>query len=345
MKADVTIMGAGIFGLSCAWACAKAGARVRVIERHGIGAGASGGLVGALSPHVPSGWNAKKQFQFESLTMAEGFWAEVADSAGTDPLFARAGRLQTIADDAAVALAGARSEAARGVWGNAAVWEVIGAAEAGPFAPISPSGWLIRDTLSARIHPRRALAALAEAVTATGGKVIIGDDRPEGTVIWATGTAGMDELSRGLGRTVGTGVKGQAALLRHDAPVAPQVFADGLHIVPHGDGTVAVGSTSERDWSGADDTDAQLDALIAKARAVVPALAGTPVIDRWAGLRPRAATRSPILGAWPGRPGHFIANGGFKIGFGIAPKVGQVMAALVLEGRDEIPAEFGPGAL
>ena len=35
---------------------------------------------------------------------------------------------------------------------------------------------------------------------------------------------------------------------------------------------------------------------------------------RWAGLRPRARSRAPMLGAWPGRPGHFIANGGFKIG-------------------------------
>ena len=43
---------------------------------------------------------------------------------------------------------------------------------------------------------------------------------------------------------------------------------------------------------------------------------------------------------WPDRPGHFIANGGFKIGFGMAPMVGEVMADLVLEGRDAIPQGF-----
>ena len=47
-----------------------------------------------------------------------------------------------------------------------------------------------------------------------------------------------------------------------------------------------------------------------------------------------------MLGAWPGRPGHFLANGGFKIGFGMAPRVGEVMADLVLEGRDRIPEGF-----
>ena len=60
---DVTVRGGGIFGLACAWACAQRGARVRLIEARAIGAGSSGGLVGALSPHVPEQWNAKKQFQ------------------------------------------------------------------------------------------------------------------------------------------------------------------------------------------------------------------------------------------------------------------------------------------
>ena len=32
MASTVTVMGAGIFGLSCAWECLKRGARVRVIE-------------------------------------------------------------------------------------------------------------------------------------------------------------------------------------------------------------------------------------------------------------------------------------------------------------------------
>ena len=47
-----------------------------------------------------------------------------------------------------------------------------------------------------------------------------------------------------------------------------------------------------------------------------------------------------MLGPWPGRPGHFIANGGFKIGFGMAPKVGEVMADLVLTGQDARPRGF-----
>ena len=72
--AEVTIYGAGIFGLSIAFTCLRRGAKVRVIDPNGPGAGASGGIVGALAPHVPENWNEKKAFLFESLVMAGSFW-------------------------------------------------------------------------------------------------------------------------------------------------------------------------------------------------------------------------------------------------------------------------------
>ena len=124
----------------------------------------------------------------------------------------------------------------------------------------------------------------------------------------------------------------------------PQLFVDGLHIVPHADGTTAIGSTSEREFTEATGTDAQLDTLIETARAALPKLREARVLERWAGLRPRSKSRAPMLGAHPLHKGQFIANGGFKIGFGMAPKVGQVMADLVLDGRDRIPAGFRPEA-
>ncbi|MFC3059847.1 NAD(P)/FAD-dependent oxidoreductase [Paenirhodobacter populi] len=337
-RADrITVRGGGIFGLACAYSGAIRGARVTVVEPRRIGAGASGGTVGALAPHVPEQWNPKKQFQFESLLMAADFWADVA-RLGSDPGYARLGRIQPLADADQVARAHARAMGARDHWGEAAVWRVAEAAEF-PFAPLSPTGLVVHDSLTARIAPRTACTALAQAVIALGGQ-IVPEAPDEGAVIHATGHEGLADLSRAFGRPVGNGVKGQSALLRLDPGAVPQVYADGVHIVPHADGTVAIGSTSERDFATPDSTDAQLDALIAKARAICPALAEAPVTDLWAGVRPRARTRAPMLGPWPGRPGHFIANGGFKIGFGMAPKVGAVMADLILEGRDAIPAGF-----
>ena len=65
--AEVTIKGAGIIGLSIAWECIQRGAKVQVIDPHGIGAGSSGGIVGALAPHVPENWNEKKPFNSKAF--------------------------------------------------------------------------------------------------------------------------------------------------------------------------------------------------------------------------------------------------------------------------------------
>jgi glycine/D-amino acid oxidase-like deaminating enzyme len=209
------------------------------------------------------------------------------------------------------------------------------------FAPATPTGLLIHDTLSARLHPASACIALARALRVGGAEIVEGADAADrGAVVHATGWEGLAALSAALAHPVGNGIKGQALLLDHDARDAPQIFADGLHIVPHADGTTAIGSTSERQFDAADTTDARLDTLHARAVAICPALTGAPVLSRWAGVRPRARTRSPMLGPWPGRPGHFVANGGFKIGFGVAPKVAETLAELILEGRDEVPAGF-----
>lgn len=339
-RPDLTVMGAGVMGLSVAWAAQKLGARVRVLEAQGIGAGASGGVVGALMPHVPDHWNAAKAFQRDALLKAPDWWGGVQAASGLSTGYARTGRLQPLADSAAADAARARAKDAARLWLGRAEWHVV----PGPAAwgPVSPTGLVIHDTLSARIAPVRALAALAGAIRAAGGRIEPGDvpDGP-GPVVWATGAAGLAALSAGLGAPVGAAVKGQAAVLAHDAgPDAPQLYADGLHIVPHADGTVAVGSTSENAFGDPVSTDALLDAVIARARAACPALEGARVIARWAGLRPRARSRAPMLGEWPGRPGHFVANGGFKTGFGIAPLAATLLADLVLTGTDAMPPEF-----
>ena len=340
---DVTVYGAGAFGLSVAWSCARRGASVRVIDPNGPGAGSSGGLVGALAPHVPENWNDKKQFQLESLLMAADWWAEVAATGGQDSGYGRTGRLQPVASEDALTLAHARAQGAAQLWHGRADWSVIPADQAGDFAPLTPTGWLIRDTLTARMHPRMACAALIAAITARGGQITRNGD-PEGRIVWATGVAGLEQISAAHTRSFGTGVKGQAALLQFDRRTAPQLFADTVHIVPHADGTVAIGSTSERDYTDPTSTDAQLDTVLARAIAAVPALADAPILERWAGVRPRARSRAPVLGEHPLRPGEFIANGGFKIGFGMAPKTGETMADLILDGRDTIPPGFAPAA-
>ncbi|MDT8343918.1 MAG: FAD-dependent oxidoreductase, partial [Thermohalobaculum sp.] len=148
------------------------------------------------------------------------------------------------------------------------------------------------------------------------------------------------------GAPAATGVKGQAALMaaRLD-PAAPVIQAGGLFIVPHAGGRVAVGATSEKQWT-APDPDAALDALIAGARALAPALRDAPVIARWAGIRPKAPGREPLVGPLPGAPRLLLATGGYKVGFGIAHLVGDALAALIAgdPAAPALPPDFAPAA-
>jgi len=331
MAIDITVRGAGISGLSVAWACIRRGARVRVVDPNGVGTGASGGIVGALAPHVPEQWNPKKAFQFESLLMAENWWSEIEKVGGLPSGYGRTGRLQPLVEGGRV-LAQSRSEGAKTFWKGQAVWDIIPADA--PFVPPTETGELIHDTLSGRIHPAQACAALVAAILALGGEVVSAAP-DEGQVIWATGYEGLNKMTAAHHRLVGAGIKGQAILLDYDARTQPQLFIDGLHIIPHFDGTTAIGSTTERNWTDPTTTDAQCDDLLSRARAAVPILEDVAEIRRWAGIRPRARTRAPMLGPHPFRDGEFIANGGFKIGFGMAPLCAEKLT-------DFHPAKFRP---
>jgi glycine/D-amino acid oxidase-like deaminating enzyme len=90
--------------------------------------------------------------------------------------------------------------------------------------------------------------------------------------------------------------------------------------------------------------DGVLEDVLARARELFPALQSAAVLRRWAGLRPRAKSRAPMVGRHPMRSGEYVANGGFKIGFGIAPGIGEMLADLVLDGVDRVPEDFAVSA-
>ncbi len=353
-KRDVIIVGGGIFGLSCAYACVRRGLTVRLLEGDRLASGASGGVVGALSPHVPDAWNPKKAFQFRALTMAPRFWADIGRFG--NPGYRAAGRLMPILSQHALEIAHIRQQGARDLWQGQAQWRVYppGHAAALINPKVAPVG-VIHDTLAAHIFPRAACDALGHACAALGVDIQQGwrvDDITQGQVAGPKGTASAEmiivaagvpgfallEPKGGLGR----GVKGQSALLDAQLPKdMPTLFADGIYVVPHGSRGTAVGSTSENDWTGATTTDGQLDDVVRRARDLCPALEGANVTERWAGLRPKARRRDPLLGPIPGQPGVLAALGGFKIGFGIAPLVGEVLADFAQGRAPDVPDSFG----
>ncbi len=348
----VIVVGAGIWGLACAYACARRGDEVSIYDAGRVGDGASGGIVGALGPYVPDEWTHKKQYQFEALDTAAAFWETVDAQSGLASGYGRIGRLQPLLTPKAVALAHAREISAQELWKGRFEWRIEPRPDsmserAAPFG-------VAHDTLSARIHPAKATASLAAACRALGVALLenhpvtsISDNAISGqwgtatadAVIVASGVAGFDMIAPYTSLHPGSGVKGQAAVLGADMTGHPQIYAEGVYIIPHADGAVAVGSTSEKTWA-TDGIDEQLDTVIAKARAICPILENAPVQQRWSGIRPKARRREPMLGAVPTLKGVYTALGAFKIGFGLSHKIGETVASQIRGEPVDIPECF-----
>jgi len=363
---DLLVAGGGVMGLWTALFAAQRGLSVHLVDRRHIGAGASGGVLGALMPHLPDRWNAKKAFQFAALVSIEAEIAALEAETGLSAGYRRSGRLipVTKAQNRDTAMGHARD--AQSVWSmpeRSFAFEVLNAAPiAGwPVAEAMPHG-LVHDHLAARLSPRGLLAILKAAlerqpkVTITQGVGLSALDPAAGLVRLDDGTllsfghcvlaAGIDTFPflqslAPFAKPVGMGVKGQAALLRASVdPGLPVIFADGLYIVPHENGVVAIGSTSENNFADAHSTDGLLDALIEKARLMVPVLAEAPVVERWAGVRPKAIGREPMIGKHPDHANLSLMTGGFKVSFGLAHALARAVLNEIEGGTLDVPPSF-----
>ena len=350
-KYDIAIIGGGLAGLTTAFHACKAGMSVVLLDRGSVGGGASGGLVGALAPHMPEHWNEKKQYQFEAMAISASFWGEVEALSGLTTGYLRAGRLQNIFDERGLEKALMRQEAAKDSWQGVGEWTHC-TDDHHPFAS-TPFGY-VRDTLSAQIMPRDAVIALGKAVEVMGAEIIenftarditenkiIGDwDIHAKNIVISAGHASWPWVRKYMGADFGEGTKGQAAIIKpKQAWDFPMVTGDGFYIVPHRKDRLAVGSTSERYWKHLN-VDAQLDAILKKVASDCPELQDAEVLEKWSGIRPRAFRPDPFIGNLESRI--FVNSGGFKTGFSFAPKLSQDLVGLI-KGEDvSLPKGFTP---
>ena len=223
----------------------------------------------------------------------------------------------------------------------------------GDSAWVKPQGTFLGvqfDTFSARVNPRAYLKALEKYAKAhcevCEGVGVASIEFNEGSlsprialesgeyvtatkVAVANGWEAYPLLQAYLGqlneqKPIGRGVKGQAVLLehQHDDDLAI-VYSDGVYVVPHAGNRVAVGSTSENEWSGKPNAfDEDNMEFYERAISLVPDLAQAPIVARWAGVRPRNTIKgrgtTPWLGPVADHEHLHALIGGFKITLGIA---------------------------
>ncbi|MEM8650834.1 MAG: FAD-dependent oxidoreductase [Pseudomonadota bacterium] len=347
---DIAIIGGGIAGLWAARHAVKRGERVVLIEKRRIGYGASGGFLGALMPHMPDSWNKKKQYQYLGLSTLADTISELEADTGLSSGYRRCGRIMPIVKENHAELVARRSEGASQNWDQSFTLthsEPVGFLE---WINTSIAKYGVQyDTLAARINPRMYVKTLATylkprievvegvgveiiEMSAHGGTIQLSNDGSVSAdrIVVANGYEAYSLLQPFMGelnreKPIGRGVKGQAVLVKYvhkdDLPI---VYHDGAYVVPHADNLVAIGSTSENDWEKGAEREFDPENMDFYRRAIdlVPALADAPIIDRWAGVRPRNTLEQrgtdPFFGPVPGQENLFALIGGFKITLGLA---------------------------
>lgn len=128
-------------------------------------------------------------------------------------------------------------------------------------------------------------------------------------------------------------VRGQMLCFSARPEIARHViYSPRGYLVPRRDGRVLAGSTAEHVGFDKRVTDDGINAIKAMTMEISGTIAGLPVIDSWAGFRPRAKDGLPVLGPCKEIRGLLYATGHYRNGILLAPITGEVIADAIVDG-------------
>lgn len=327
VAADVVVVGAGLVGLAVALELHDRGAGVVVIERGRSLAGASiaaAGMLGADDPHNPA---ALRPLARLSADRYATFLRRIEELSGVAVPFQTEATVQYLADGSTLRLQ-ERSLDPR---------QLAGALRA---AVRATSITLMEETQIAAVEDVTRGLAIRTAQGAEIGAEMGAEIQAE-AIVYAAG-AWTGELVTDLSRCpiLITPRKGQMLRVRVPEGLAlDEVHRSGeIYIVPRTRGaqagTALIGATVEDAGFDTSVRGDDLDALRARAAALIPEFASeaeAPLVEAWAGLRPATPDLLPVLGGCR-RERHYIASGHYRNGILLAPATAVVIADLV-EGK------------
>lgn len=345
---DVLVIGAGVAGASAARALARGGRKVLVIARgSGIGE-ASPAAAGMLAAQIEAGDLEMLPLALAARRQHDELARELAQ-AGDNVARAAGGIVQlALGATRAAALAAIGAESAPGL---ATTWlsasdvrralpglsgDVTGALVAegdGCVDNVALLRALVKDAVKAGAMFEYAAAEtlLLEGGVVKGARTSAGDRRSDAVVLAAGAWSGT---IKGLPRPLPVEpVRGQIVQTAWPDPLPRRIFfGPDAYVVPRGD-TALLGSTMEHAGFDARTTKDGIAAIRRAAGAFIPALAETPVLESWAGLRPMTPDGRPVLGADPEVPGLFYCTGHGRNGILLGPLSGEIVAELILRGK------------
>jgi D-amino-acid dehydrogenase len=359
---EVVVVGSGVAGASTAFALARSGAHVTIVDAGHLGQATAAGA-GILQP-----WSTSTDGPVYDLYAAGAAYyptllGQLADAGVPDIGYRRVGSLVVDSDHAQ--LDGVEQRVRRRAAQAADVGTVErldpGAATA-LFPPLAPGLGAVHVGGGARVDGRRLRDGLLSATQRLGAELVAAEavltDEPEVRVAGRRVAADAVVLAAGawtnrMLEPVGGSVpivpqRGQIThlLLRGvDTSGWPSVLPLGKHyLVPFDEGRVVVGATRET-GSGFDPrvTAAGLHEVLTEALEIAPGLADATVLETRVGLRPLGDGQQPVIGALPGRPSLFVNAGFGASGLTMAPVVGAALAQQILGDEPSVDlAAFAP---
>jgi glycine oxidase len=353
MSNSLTIVGAGVIGLSCAWRAAEAGMVVTVLDP-APASGASWVAGGMLAP-VTEAWPGEEEL-LELGEAAVRCWPTFAAE-----LEAAAGRSAGLRTDGTVVAAtgsGDRAELDSLAGFLARLGRDVERLSGRELRRLEPAlGPDVRGGLSVpgdlavdnrvllaalraaaeragvRVVERAVRAVLDDGVRVTGVRTDSGEVEAE-TVLVAAGahSAALHPALHGLVRPV----KGEILRIAHRPGAFPpprrtvRALVDGrpVYAVPRDDGGLVIGATQAELGFDTEVTVGGVRDLLRDAERILPGIAEYALVESAAGLRPGSPDNLPLVGAL-GPHGLLVATGHHRNGMLLAPVTADAVLALL----------------
>ena len=351
---DIVIVGGGVIGLTIARDLALRGVRdVCVVERGNLGTEASWAAAGMLLPQVEA--DAQDDFfdlACRSRDLYPAFAAALREETGIDVELDTTGTLY-------LALTERDHEEIekRYDWQTRAGFSVerLSGAEARALEPCISESTLgaLRFPKDIQVENRRLLSALANSVKKLGvttltqtpvdslileGNRIKGVQTSRGAINCRTAVIAAGSWSSfiKIAPTFPTiePVRGQMVCLEAKPQLTRHViYSPRGYLVPRQDGRLLAGSTSEHAGFAKCVTAGGIATILRNALEISSGIAELPVLDTWAGLRPRAPDGLPVLGPCVEIDGLFCATGHYRNGILLAPLTGELISEAIVSSQ------------
>jgi tRNA 5-methylaminomethyl-2-thiouridine biosynthesis bifunctional protein len=336
---DAVVVGAGIAGATCAFALARRGISVQLLEANALaGQGASGNPAALVRPFPGLDVGPRSRFTWSAFAYACRHYRMLA---GEGTAWQQTGVLQ-LARDAAHAEKQARAmervpipdSLCRAVSAEEGT-ELCGGKVTASGLWLGEGGWVVGAGIVTA-----ALQAVESLVVKTAKAVNAIEPREDGFLIRTAGGHVVESpcvilanghAASGLlpGNTLALRtVRGQASLLaEHAAGLRAPVCQEG-YVTPAVGGTHVVGATydEESDGLGAREQDDRMN--VARAKRMLPEVFKVAeVAGSWVGLRCVSADRRPVMGEL--QPGLYGCLAFGSRGFTWAPLAGELIASMI----------------